>query len=190
MGPTEISGLPAHVLLVHFVVVAVPLTAVMLVASALWPAARRRLGVATPVAALLTLASVPLATNAGEWLQDRVGRDPLVQRHAELGDTLLPWAIGLLVVAAAVWAVDRYAVRVGARRPVPVGAGRTSDAEGTGARPPSSPLTGTPVRIVLAVLALVVAVGATVQVYRIGESGSRAAWQDRVRTAAPADGDG
>ena len=180
MGPNQINGLPAHVLIVHFVVVGIPLAAVLLVAAALWPAARRRLGVATPVIALLTLISVPLATHAGEWLQHRVGRDPLVQRHAELGDTLLPWTAGLFVVAAAVWALDR----VTARRPVLVGAGGRDAADD-----PGSPLTGTPARVVLAVLALVVAVGSVVQVYRIGDSGSKAAWHDRVQNAAPG-GDG
>ena len=182
MGPTQVNGLPAHVLIVHFVVVGIPLAAGTLVAAALWPAARRRLGVATPVVALLALVSVPLATHAGEWLQERVGRDPLVQRHAELGDTLLPWAIGLFVVAAAVWSLDRVA----ARGRVPVGAGGPQGAP----EAPRSALTGTPVRTVLAVLALVVAVGSVVQVYRIGDSGSKAAWHDKVSSSSgPGDGD-
>ena len=38
---TVIHGLPSHVLLVHFVVVLVPLTAVLEIACALWPAVRR-----------------------------------------------------------------------------------------------------------------------------------------------------
>ncbi|MFZ2177676.1 MAG: hypothetical protein WAW17_27340 [Rhodococcus sp. (in: high G+C Gram-positive bacteria)] len=37
------NGLPAHVLLVHFVVVLAPLTAILLILCALWPAARRRM---------------------------------------------------------------------------------------------------------------------------------------------------
>lgn len=39
---STINGLPAHVLLVHAVVVLVPLTAIMLVLAAFWPSARRR----------------------------------------------------------------------------------------------------------------------------------------------------
>ena len=120
----QINGLPAHVLIVHFVVVAVPLSALLLVASAVWPAARRRLRLATPVASLVTLLSVPVATNAGEWLERRVPNDPLVRAHVRLGDSLLPWVVGLVVVTAAVWAADRVAARAGAtREQVSVGAG-------------------------------------------------------------------
>jgi hypothetical protein len=173
----QIDGLPAHVLIVHFVVVAVPLSALLLVASAVWPAARRRLGLATPVVALVTLLSVPVATNAGEWLQRRVPNDPLVRAHVRLGDSLLPWVIGLVVVAAAVWALDRVPARAGVERePVPVGAA----GPGRGA-PQTSALIGPAVRIVLAVLAVLVATGSIVQVYRIGESGARASWHSAVQ---------
>lgn len=44
----EINALPAHVLLIHLVIVPVPAAAVMLIASAVWPAARARLGFLTP----------------------------------------------------------------------------------------------------------------------------------------------
>jgi hypothetical protein len=188
MGPTEISGLPAHVLIVHFVVVAVPLTAALLVTAAFWPAARRRLGAVLPVAALATLVSVPLATNAGEWLEKRVTPDPLVRAHVRLGDTLLPWAIGLFVVAAAVWATEFLTTR--AARPATVPAAPASDGDARAASAPvrSAALNGVPVRIALAVLALVVATGSVVQVYRIGESGSRAAWHD-ASDQQPASGD-
>ncbi|WP_006243300.1 hypothetical protein [Mycolicibacterium tusciae] len=40
---STLDGLPAHVLLVHFVVVLAPMTAVLLVVCAVWPAAQRRL---------------------------------------------------------------------------------------------------------------------------------------------------
>ena len=39
---STVNGLPAHVLLVHAVVVLVPLTSLLLVLVAVWPAARRR----------------------------------------------------------------------------------------------------------------------------------------------------
>jgi hypothetical protein len=40
---TTINGLPAHVLLAHAIVVLLPLSAVLLVLTALWAPARRRL---------------------------------------------------------------------------------------------------------------------------------------------------
>lgn len=72
MGPHLINGIPAHVLFVHVVVVLVPLTALCLVLCAVWPSTMRRFGVALPMLALVSLVSVPLTTNAGEWLERHV----------------------------------------------------------------------------------------------------------------------
>lgn len=161
-----VNGLPAHVLLVHVVVVLVPLTALALVAAAIWPRAARRLGPLLPLLALVSLVSVPLTTQAGEWLERHVDGDALVRRHAELGDGLLPWVLGLFVLATAVWWA--------ARRPAATAGTETAEATATTAGRWSA----LPVRIVVAVLSLAVAVGAVVDVYRIGDSGAKAAWHD------------
>lgn len=92
--PSTINGLPAHVLLVHVVVVLVPLAALTLIASATWPAARRRLGIGIPIGAFAALVAVPITTSAGKWLRDRVPNTALVRRHAGLGGQLLPFAFG------------------------------------------------------------------------------------------------
>ncbi len=176
MGPTEINGLPAHALLVHVVVVLVPLAALLVVLSALWPAARRRLGVVTPLLALVAVVSVPLTTHAGEWLEARVPADPLVRRHADLGDQLLPWAAGLFVIAAFGWFWSRRAD----------GSAGAPAAGGAHATPRGGV---TAVTAVLAVLAIVVAVGSVVQIYRIGDSGAKAVWHDSF-TARPGAGAG
>jgi hypothetical protein len=157
MGPTKINGLPAHVLLVHVVVVMVPITALLLLLTVFWPEARRRIGVVLPIVALFTLIMVPITTHAGEWLEEHLGgRSPLVVKHADLGEQLLPWAIGLFLVSAVVWGTNRYF-------------GRSSDA-----RPP------TVLTIVFAVLSVVVAVGSVVMIYRIGDSGAQAAWKGTI----------
>lgn len=153
-----INGLPAHVLLVHFVVVLVPLTALALTLCALWPAAAQRMGIVLPLLALVTLACVPLTTQAGEWLEEHVDGNALVRRHAELGDGLLPWAGGLFLLAVVVWWATR--------------------------RPR---LSATPIRIAAAVLSLAVAAGAVVDVYRIGDSGAKAAWHDGFSRRASSD---
>ncbi len=62
----EFNGLPVHILLIHLVVAGIPLAALLTVLSAVWPAARRRLGVITPIVALLALISIPITTAAGE----------------------------------------------------------------------------------------------------------------------------
>ncbi|MFR9796815.1 DUF2231 domain-containing protein [Streptomyces sp. MS06] len=166
-----VNGLPAHVLLVHFVIVLVPLSALALVICAVWPQAARRLGVVLPLLALATLASVPLASDAGEWLERHVPSTSLVRRHAELGDGLLPWALGLFVLAAGVWWMARRAQPQEAE----AGSGRSLKL----------------IRIATMVLSLVVAVGAVVDVYRIGDSGAKAAWHDGYsKTATGPGGDG
>jgi hypothetical protein len=174
MDLTTINGLPAHALLVHAVVVLVPLAALLVAMAAVWPAARRRLGVITPIVALVALGTVPLATQAGEWLERHVEPDPLVTAHAHLGDGLLPWAIGLFVLGAALWALPRWRDRANLS---------ADSAEGEPAR------WTRPVLVVLAVLAVVTAVGTVVQVYRIGDSGAKAVWHDGY-TADPTSGRG
>ena len=167
--PVKINGLQAHVLLIHAVIVLVPLAALMLVASAVWPAARAKLGFLTPAVALVALVFVPVTTNAGEWLRDHLpgnqgNLDPLIRKHAQLGDSLLPWAIGLFLVAAAVWLLDRR-FRFGWR----------SSSSATYAR-----VLPTWVAAVVAVVAIAVSVGAVVQLYRIGDSGAKAEWTGRT----------
>lgn len=163
--PNVINGLPAHVLLVHVTVIVIPLAAACTVLAAVWPAARRRLGVVTPVLALAALGCVPVTVDAGEWLMARVGHTPLVARHADLAAGLLPWVGGLAGVAVLNYAWFRFGVPRLARRETP----------GDMPRPRKAPvLAGA---LVAVALALAAAVGSTVQVYRVGDSGARAAWQ-------------
>jgi len=164
VGPTVIGGLPAHILLVHALLAFVPLTALLTVLHAAWPAAGRRLGVVTPLLALATLALVPVTTHAGEWLRDHL--DPQlvatapVQRHMDLGDGLLPYAIVLFIVSVGVW----WYARTTRSAPPVFGDERRDGARGRGAT------------AAVALIALLVG-GATVfQLYRIGESGSKAVW--------------
>jgi hypothetical protein len=151
MGPTKISGLPAHILIVHLTVTLVPLAALLVFVAAVWPAARRKLSWWVPLVALAALICVPVTTHAGEWLEARVAMTPLIAKHVHLGKQLLPYAIGLFVVALLVWVFARL--------------------EATGRA-----FTGTAGRVVIGVLALAIAVGTIQQVIRIGESGSRAVW--------------
>lgn len=94
-----INGLPAHALLVHFIVVLAPLTAVLALLCVTWPAARRRLVWLVLAFAVVTTALTPLTTQAGEWLEHRIGETPAIETHAERGGTMLYFAIALLVAA-------------------------------------------------------------------------------------------
>ncbi len=142
--------LPLHPLVVHLTVVVIPLAAIAVVVAAVWPAARRRLGLLPQILALLALILVPVTTSAGKWLADRVAETPLVERHEELGERMLPWAVALFAVAVALWAWHRFAKAAGRIR-----------------------LVGS---VVLAVAAIVVAVGSIVMIVQIGESGAAAVW--------------
>lgn len=159
---TKINGLPAHVLLVHAVVVLVPLAAFLAVLAVAWPAARRKLGVVVPLTALAGLGFVPLATQAGEWLEEHVRETALVHKHTELGDGLLVWALLLFGLAAVFWLLDAAPAH---NWPWPT-AMRTTAA-----------------RVVVSVALVAVAATSVVQVYRIGDSGAKASWDGRVSSA-------
>ncbi|MEU6537145.1 DUF2231 domain-containing protein [Streptomyces sp. NPDC047000] len=169
MGPTTINGIPAHPLWVHAVVVLVPLSVLLLVLCAAWPAAMRRAGVVLPLLALAALVSVPLATDSGEWLQEKVPETAAVERHTEMGDGLLPWSTGVFVLAVVLWVLYRGLLH----RVVRSGGGR---GDGWADRLSSD---GPVLRGVALVLALLVGAGAVVEVYRIGDSGAGAVWQNR-----------
>jgi hypothetical protein len=176
---TTFDGLPAHPLLVHAVVVLIPLAAVLLVLIAVWPAARRRFTVLTAILAALALISVPITTDAGDWLEHHVPRTPLVHAHTHLGDAMLPWAIALFIVTAAITAREILRARATTRTASHIAADAIQTPPPTSDRASSTPrpgLGGPVTSIVLAVLAVAVALGSIITVYRIGESGARAAW--------------
>lgn len=168
MELTTFNGLPIHPLLVHFVVVLVPISALILVLSLCWPAARRRIGVVSPVVAFVTLVLVPLTAEAGEWLEGRTPSDPLVEIHAELGEELLVWSLGVFLVSLAWWAIDQPRVQQWWTR-------RTGSAQVQAPRV---------LAVGLTVLGIALAVGSVVQVYRIGDSGAAAVWNSSGDTEA------
>lgn len=151
--PESFFGLPLHPLIVHATVVTIPAAAALLVLSALLPRFRRWAGILTPLAAIAALALVPVTTSTGAELREQVGDNALIEKHAELGSTILPWVIGVAVVAVAVYGFERRNRRLGQE-----------------ARPPRA------LTILLAALAVVVSAGATVQVARTGHAGAKAAW--------------
>jgi uncharacterized membrane protein len=147
-GLLEIAALPLHPLLVHATVVLTPLTAIALAVAALWPAARRRLGLALPIAAFVVAVLAPITVFAGESLADTIGRTPMILRHQTLGLMLLPWTIALLPASVLVW-----------------WAGRPAESP----RPRWT-------KIVIATVAVVVAAVTVVLVVLAGDAGARAVW--------------
>ena len=149
---TTFNGLPVHALLVHFIVVLAPLTAALAILCAVWPAARKRLVWLVLGLATATVVLTPLTIDAGEWLEDKVGRSPMLHVHTELGDTMVYFAIALLVAAALLAVIHVFEVRGKLVKPV--------------------------ASWIVAIIVVVLSIATTVQVYRIGDSGAAATWGD------------
>lgn len=173
---TTVNGLPAHVLLVHAIVVLLPLAALLLVLSALWPAARAKLAGPNAILAALVVVLVPITTDAGEWLERRVTSTPAVRTHTELGDTALWVAIPVAVLALLVWWRRRESLASQAADTSSTASGTGSTAVATRRRTFLAPAS-TAVTVALSVLAVVAAGAAFYDVYRIGDSGAQASWQ-------------
>src|ERR1700761_9258234 len=105
---TTITGIPAHALLVHAIVVLAPLVALLEILCSFWPAARRRLVwlglavaavnlVAAPLrTAAVTLGLPPLTTDAGEWLLNQRSQvSAVLQTHADRGEWMIYFSAGL-----------------------------------------------------------------------------------------------
>ena len=160
---TVINGLPAHILLVHFLVVLVPLTALLVILCALWPAARRRLVWPTLILAVVITALTPVTTDAGEWLYDlRRDPDPILREHAARGGWMIYFSVALLVVAVALALLHVLDGRSDKRRVV--------------------------TKTILAILAVAVGVSSMIQVYRTGDAGSQSVWGDEIANLKKANG--
>ncbi|MEU8233307.1 DUF2231 domain-containing protein [Actinoplanes sp. NPDC048967] len=175
-----INGLPAHILLVHAVVVLLPLAAVLLVLTAVRPAFRRRFAGPNALLSVFVVILVPITTSAGEWLEQRVTETALLHTHTELGDTAIWAAVPVAVLALVIWWRHREA-------PAAPSAGGSERTVATARRTYLAPLSMTVTRII-AVLAVGFAVAAVYDVYRIGDSGAKATWTGTVSSAATPQG--
>jgi protein-S-isoprenylcysteine O-methyltransferase Ste14 len=184
------------VLLIHVVVVLIPLGALFTVLSAAWPAARRKLGFISPLTCAVALVFVPITTNAGHWLQNKI--DPghanqAIDKHANLASNYIFFAIGLFVISAAVWALGRrfeFAMpRPAGKRADPAQQPVDGAGGGVGVRTTTATRTQPQVtRTALPVWASTLVIAAAVvmsllavwQLYRIGDAGAHAVWDGIV----------
>jgi ABC-type Na+ efflux pump permease subunit len=148
---TTITGIPAHALLVHAIVVLAPLVALLEILCGFWPAARRRLVWLVLALAAVNLVLTPLTTEAGEWLYDQQSDpSPILREHAERGDWMIYFSIALLLVAIALAVLHWLEGRSDKRRTIAT--------------------------VVVAIVALAVGVSSIVGVVRIGDAGAEAVW--------------
>lgn len=148
---TTITGIPAHALLVHAIVVLAPLVALLEILCGFWPAARRRFVWLVLTLAVVTLVLTPLTTSAGQWLYDQQPQPSAVlQTHMHRAEWMIYFSIALLVVAIAL-AVLHWLE------------GKTDKAR-------------TVATVVVAIVALAVGASSIVAVVRIGDAGAEAVW--------------
>jgi hypothetical protein len=150
-----IGGLPAHALFVHFIVVLVPLIALLEIVCALWRTARRRLVWLVLMLAALTTLLTPITINAGEWLISlRKQPSPILREHAGRGELMIYFCAALLVVAILLAAMHVLDNRSHELRPA--------------------------ANIAVAVITLAVGISSMVQVYRVGDAGSQSVWGGEI----------
>ncbi|WP_297595338.1 DUF2231 domain-containing protein [Mycobacterium sp.] len=147
-----INGIPAHALLLHFVLVLVPLTALLDILCGLWPAARRgQLMWLTLILAAVTMVLTPITIDAGAWLYDRQANpSPILREHAARGGLMTYFSAALLVVAILLIALRVIERRSDKRRVV--------------------------IHVLVAIVVLATGISSTLQIYRVGDAGAQAVW--------------
>ncbi|NUU21005.1 MAG: hypothetical protein HOV68_05745 [Streptomycetaceae bacterium] len=181
-----VFGLPVHVLILHATVIVVPAAALATAAVAVRPAWLPRFGWWVVGLDAVMLAVVYVTRESGKKLVNRLFPDPAsrsdaVNTHVQRGLDMLWYALALFLVALVLVLVARL---VSGPRNTSAGV-RTGATGGPGAQASpggatrSLPAFALPV---VAVLAVAAAVLATVQVVRVGHSGSSAVWKDVVKS--------
>lgn len=160
MEISKLFGLPAHPLLVHVPIVLIPLVAVATIALAIRPAWRERFGWFVVALAGVSVVGVQLAMGSGETLERHVERSAALHRHTEMAGSLRPIAVLLFLFLLGLMLLDRR---------------------------PAGPSWLLPA---VAVLSVVVALGATVRLAQIGHNGAKASWGDVDMSAKTRGGDG
>lgn len=151
-----IAGLPLHPLVVHATEVIVPAAVIAVVLAAVWPSFRRWARLLPLGLAALALILVPVSTQSGEALKERVSETSLIQDHADIAEGLVPWTIVLFIVAAVLFWWYRNEV---------------------GSMPWRAPRW---VALALAVGAVLAGTGTMVQAVLVGHSGATAVWSPVV----------
>jgi hypothetical protein len=162
----KIFGLPAHPLLVHAPVMLIPLSAIGAIWIAVSPTWRHRIGWIVVVLSGAAVGASQLAAGSGEALQDALDKDTaLVQQHADLGETFVWFAFVFFLAVLGLMVWDTMQRR---------------KAAAAGEEPDLRLLGRSGTAIVLGVIVVVTAVGATYRVYQVGHSGAKSVWEDKA----------
>ncbi|HET9118144.1 MAG TPA: hypothetical protein VFN75_08755 [Pseudonocardiaceae bacterium] len=160
-----VFGIPTHPFLGHLVAAVVPLAALLVVLVAVIPRLPPLVRWITLALSALSVVLVSVTESSGRALMRQVRITTLDRQHARMGDDLMLWVIGLLVVCVALlvaghWSWRHIGDRSGRPRLSSTMSGRLSLI----------------VRITLVLVALALATGSIIQTVRIGHSGAEATW--------------
>jgi uncharacterized BrkB/YihY/UPF0761 family membrane protein len=157
---TELFGLPAHILLLHAIVIFAPVAGLLALAYSWVPRVRKYIGWALFGLAVLNVPLAWITKESGEEFEELRPENSLVEAHAELGDAL-PLIAGVFLIAVVLLFLtyDSLALRImpwlAKTRAVPA------------------------VRIIVSVLASVVAIWLIYQTIVTGHSGALAVWNGK-----------
>jgi len=157
---SKVFGLPAHPLFVHIPVVLIPLTALGAIAMACSARVRDQFGWLVLAVGVVAGLSTQLAIESGKGLRHSVPQSAVLRQHAHTAESIRPLILLLFIVALGVMLLDRRS-----RAAWPFAAGNPS------------PDLGSAARVGVVVLTAAIAVGTTVRLFQIGDSGAKATWQ-------------
>ena len=110
----RIFDLPAHPLIVHFPVVAIPLLAVLGLAMTARPQFRDQYALPIIGLGVVTVIATFVAAKSGEELVESLGlKDDFIDPHRDLGSTLRFFVLGLTVAIVGMVAVNKRASATG-----------------------------------------------------------------------------
>jgi hypothetical protein len=175
--PVVINGSPTHALIVHAVVVLVPLSALAALGLVFVPASRRAFGLVSVGVAFVGCVAIPLSFWSGSALRHRVAPSPLIDHHVALAHQLLVIAavFGLSLAAFVVVDIVRRS-RSGELNQVE--AAVVARQPGLLDRPSESGLQL--LHRVTAVVLVAMSLLTAFAVVRVGDSGAKAVWHDRL----------
>ena len=104
----RLFDLPAHPLLIHFPIVAIPTLCIIGLIMAFVPSFRERYGIAAVLLGIVTTIATFFAAASGQALADEFQfGDEIIGTHRELGETLRLFVLGLTVALVVMVALGR-----------------------------------------------------------------------------------
>jgi hypothetical protein len=168
---TVYDGLPAHPLIIHVPVVLIPLSILGALACLLRPAWFLRYGILLCSVAIVAMSSIFLAMQAGSALRGLLhlhGQAAhLVNEHSQAANVLAFVFIAFTAILILTFSATRI----------------SGDAGPTGLSIVDRTLSARSTLPVLRVLLVVLALAAAFCVFRVGDLGAKAVWQQRVQAA-------